>query len=119
MAEMRCFEDLDAFGAETVDELEDLAQDLFHRLIEPLGSNLDDPNRGLGIEEMLSGPVDSGLKTRIEEELRKDPRVTAALALITEIETGRFRIEIRVQPDEGELGFALESDASGAVRRVA
>jgi phage baseplate assembly protein W len=118
MAELRCFDDLDEFGAETIDELEDLEQDLYHRLIEPRGSNLDDPDRGLGIEDMLSGAVDPGLKQRIEAELRKDERVTAVAASITEIETGSFRIDIEIEANEEELGLTLETDASGAVRRV-
>jgi phage baseplate assembly protein W len=118
MAELRCYDDLDQFGAETVDELEDLAQDLYHRLIEPRGSNLDDPDRGLGIEDALNGPLDPALKQRIEAELRKDVRVTAVAAAITEIETGSFRIEIEVEANEKELKLVLESDASGSVRRV-
>jgi len=119
MPELRCYEDMDPFAAETADALEDLAQDLYHRLIEPPGSNLDDPNRGLGIEDALSGPVDSGLKQRIEAELRKDVRVTAVAATITQLDTSNFRIEIAIEADEEELGLVLESDASGSVRRVA
>ncbi len=67
---------------------------------------------------MLSGPVDSGLKKRIEVELLKDERVLAVSASITEIGTGSFRIEIAVEANEGELALILESDAAGNVRRV-
>ena len=55
--EIRCFEDMDQFGSETVDELENLAQDLYHRLIEDPGSNLDDPSRGMGLLNVLSAGV--------------------------------------------------------------
>jgi phage baseplate assembly protein W len=119
MADLRCFDDLDAFGAETSDALEELEQDLYHRLIEPRGSNLDDPDRGLGIEDMLSGEVDPGLKQRIEAELRKDERVTAVSASITEIATGSFRIEVHIEANEEVLGLVLETDAAGGIRRAA
>lgn len=116
--EIRAFDDVDRFGAETEDELENLEQDLFHRLIEPRGSNIDDPDRGLGLEDMLSGPVDSRLKKKIEVELLKDERVTAVTAEITEIEEGSFRIEISVEANEKEINLVLFSDAGGNVRRV-
>lgn len=118
MPEIRCYDDMDQFGGETVDELEDLEQDLYHRLIEPRGSNLDDPERGLGIEDMLSGALDGTLKHKIEDELSKDPRVRGAAASITEIETGSFRIEIVVAVDEGELKLLLDTNPDGTVRRV-
>ncbi len=67
---------------------------------------------------MLSGPVDSAWKRKIEVELLKDERVLAVSASITEIETGSFRVEIEIEADEGELALVLESDAAGNVRRV-
>lgn len=118
MAEIRCFEDMDQFGGETVDELEDLTQDLYHRLIEPRGSNIDDPERGLGIEEMLSGAIDGSLKSKIEIELARDPRVVAVAAAITEIEAGSYRVAIDVAVDEGELGLVLDINPDGTVRRT-
>lgn len=119
MSELRCYEDLDSFGAETTDELEDLAQDLYHRLIEERGSNIDDPDRGLGIEDLLSGVLDPSLKYLVEHELRRDVRVEAVEATLTEGSTvGSYRIDIKVQANEEALGFALESDAAGNVRRV-
>lgn len=109
---------MDQFGAETSDAFEDLVQDCYHRLIEPPGSNLDDPDRGLGIEDALSGPLDPTLTTRIERELEKDERVERVSASITEIEAGGFSVEVSIVADEKELGLVLESDASGVVRRV-
>lgn len=118
MAELRCFDDVDSFGAETLDELEDLSQDLYHRLIERRGANLDDPDRGLGIEDMLSGTVSSELKNEIESELLKDPRVSLARASIASIDDGGVRIEIAIEIEEDEINLVLESDASGNVVRV-
>jgi hypothetical protein len=118
MPEIRCYDDVDQFGAETVDEYEELLQDCYHRLIEEPGSNIDDPDRGLGIEDMLSGPLDPLLKQRIEAELRKDERVSSSAATITEIEAGSFRIEIQIEVDESVVGLVLETDAAGSIRRV-
>ncbi|MBX3218923.1 MAG: hypothetical protein KF795_00305 [Labilithrix sp.] len=119
MRELRCFDDASPFGAETADELEELAQDLYHRLIEPRGANIDDPDRGLGIEDMLSGELDPSLTRRIEAELQKDERVTLVAATIAEIEEGSFRIDIQIEADDDELGLTLEYDAAGVLRRVA
>jgi hypothetical protein len=118
--EIRCFDDMDPYGAEVSDAFEDLVQDCYHRLIEPPGSNIDDPARGLGLEDMLSGPIDSisGLKKKIENELEKDDRVTSAAATITEIDSNSFRIDIRIVADEQVLGLVLQSDAAGNVIRV-
>lgn len=118
MADMRCYDDADPFGAECLDPLEELEQDLYHRLIEPRGANLDDPGRGLGIEDMLSGPFDSGLKRDIESELRNDPRVNAVEASLTELSDGAVRIEIRVEANEGVIGMTLQSDGAGNIVRV-
>lgn len=118
MADLRCFDDLDQFGAEAKDELEELLQDLYHRLIEPRGSNLDDIGRGLGLEDALSGTVDASLKQRIEAELRNDDRVDAVTAVITEYQAGFFRIEIEVEVNGELAGLVVESDGAGGVRRV-
>lgn len=116
--ELVAFEDLSEFGEETTDELEALAQDLYHRLIEPPGSNLDDADRGLGLEDALSGPIDPALRQRIEDEVRKDERVTNAKCDLTEIASGSYRIVITVEVDESEIDLTLETDADGFIRRV-
>lgn len=122
--ELRCFDDLDAFGAETDDELENLSQDLYHRLIEPPGSNLDDPDRGLGLPGQLSGSLDPFLARKIEAEMRKDPRVNAASAAITDISTSdqrgaQLQINIQVEINEDQVGIVLQVDANGVITRIA
>jgi hypothetical protein len=115
------FDDLSTFGEETTSPIQELEQDLYHRLIETPGSNLDDPNRGLGIEDALSGPVSRGLGPSIEAEFRKDKRVLNVRAVVTQVTSGsnagqEFRIEIDVECDEGELGMKLTFDALGLRR---
>lgn len=111
-----CFDDVDNFAAEYNDPVAELEQDLYHRLLEPRGSNIDDPDRGLGLEDALSGVLDPNLKNRIEAELRKDDRVIAAVATITALDaTGaRYRIDIDIQPS-GEIVLLLDGQG---VRRV-
>lgn len=117
MADALCYDDLDEFGGELDDPLEELAQDLYHRIVEPYGSNIDDEDRGLGIEGRLSGVVDASLKTDIETELSKDDRVQAVRATISKTADGEYRIDIEIKANERTLGIALEGDAGG-VRRV-
>lgn len=117
------FDDLDTFGAECATPLAELEQDLYHRLIEPAGSNIDDRARGLGIEDALSGPYDSALAGRIEAEIRKDVRVSTVRATILDLSAesnagASFRVLIEVQADEGELGMNLTFDSLG-LRRTA
>lgn len=114
-----CFDDLDAFGTELDDPVEELQQDLFHRLIEKPGENPDDSDRGVGINAMLSGVVDGSLKHRIEADFVKDDRVTACNATITEVASGQtgsqFRIDIEIQP-EGSISILLDPVTGTAAR---
>lgn len=121
--ELRCFDDLDMFGAETTDDLENLAQDVYHRLIEPPGSNLDDKTRGLGLPGMLSGVFDPSLPQKIEAEIRKDPRVTAVAATITDVSVSdqsgaQLQIDIEVEVDQDKVGIVLQTDSAGNITRV-
>jgi phage baseplate assembly protein W len=118
MPDLRAYDDLDAFAEETIDELEDLEQDLAHRLIEPRGANLDDPDRGLGIEDRLGGVVDPTLAQDIEDEFRKDERVSAVSARVSELDAGKFSIEIQVAVNEEEINLRFETDASGNLFRA-
>jgi len=124
--EIDCFDDIALLGGELTDPLDELAQDLYHRLIETPGSNPDDPDAGLGIEDALSG-VGGGtaLGHRIEAELQKDSRVDACQAVVTSDGDGAFGISIAVQPNAEELGadaatldLELSVDRDG-VRRAA
>lgn len=120
MVDGLCFEDLDLGGQEIDDPLAELEQDIFHRLIERPGENIDDPDRGVGLLDALSGPIDNDLARRIEADLHKDSRISAVRAVISAIEggVGQYRIQVFVVVDEQELAIELESDGAGGVRRV-
>lgn len=104
--DLRCWDDLDAFGDELTDPLEQLEQDNYHRLITPPGQNIDDPDFGIGLPRMLSGNTHDlqSLGARIEAELRKDSRNAEVRALITPLERGVYDIAIRIVPDPEEVG---------------
>lgn len=118
-----CLDDIDLFGAELDDPLAELAQDLYHRLIEAPGSNLDDPARGYGLEGRLSAAGTgqseaTAIEHGIEAEFRKDDRVLDVRASLSSPAAGEYRVDIQIMADEGKLGIVLVKDGSG-VRRIA
>ena len=82
--DMVCELDCDPLGAETTSDLQSLIQDVMHILMEDLGSNLDDPNRGVGIYRYLSGTQNDfrNLIATIESQLSSDPRIDSVSAQI-------------------------------------
>ena len=123
MADALCIDDLDLFGTELNDPLQELAQDLYHRIIEAPGSNLDDPARGYGLAGRLSGAGRSSdlltsIRHGIEAELRKDDRVLDVRATVESPATGEYEVTVEIVANEGVLGIKLEADGNG-VRRVA
>ncbi|HEY1956052.1 MAG TPA: hypothetical protein VGH28_10570 [Polyangiaceae bacterium] len=124
--ELLCLDDVDPYARELSDPLTELEQDLFHRLLEDPDSNLDaiamGEQRGLGLEDLLSTPLDPNLAHLIKAECELDDRVTAASALITEQRNGNgpstVTINITVDVDVDGLnaeGYAITivRDASG------
>lgn len=104
--DLDCYDDLDELGGELTDPLDVLEQDNFHRLIEPPGSNIDDPAAGLGLPLLVSGSSNdiASLGPRIEGELLKDKRNQDVSALVLEVERGVYDITITIVPNAEELG---------------
>lgn len=116
MTDLLCTNDLDPMAAEIDDPVDELEQDFYHRLIEPYGSNLDDPDRGVGLEDMLSGVVDNSLASRIDAEGKKDDRIDSVSTIVTQTGPETYQITIEIQPTGALL---LEADvAAGTVRRI-
>ncbi len=113
-----CFDDLDEFGRDLDDPLEELWQDVVHMLFESFGTNADAPDRSIALEDALSGPLDPGLRHRIETKLTDDPRIDAAQATMTDEGNGITRIELKLQANQTELGVTLTFDGAGNVTRV-
>lgn len=107
--------DLDPFGAETTSDLQNLQQDISTLIIELFNSNLDDPNRGIGIETFLSANANqfSTLSGLIEAQVLQDDRVSACTVTTTQNGNGAYSIIIQVQV--GQTVLPLEYNwVSGA-----
>jgi hypothetical protein len=96
------------FADETESELEELEQDVYHVLIETLGSNLDDVTRGLGLDDVLSDDEANlaSVPGLAEHQVQLDDRVVAAKATLTQDEDGNPRLEVQIQPTDETLGTA-------------
>lgn len=112
-----CLDDLDAFGRETTSDLESLWQDIYHMLVEELGSNIDDTSRGIGVRQLLSGSTDAldKLSTRIDQGLQNDPRIDASTTTIEEKPDGGFRIAIQIQVGATVTGLEYSWSSAGGL----
>jgi hypothetical protein len=96
-----CLDDVDLFASETTSDLQNLLQDLYHLLVELPGSNPDDENRGIGIDQYLSG-TEAQLRTLpgvIEEQFTSDGRVTTCSARVQAQSSGPFPFIIAIDAE--------------------
>ena len=100
-----CDLDLDPFAAETTSDLQTLIQDVTHVLRELPGNNPDDIDAGVGVETYLNGTVDAfkTLPSKIEHQLLRDDRITAATATIAQQGDGTFTLSIVLNVANGVL----------------
>lgn len=109
MGDARCEEDLDEYGRELSDPIAELDQDLFHRLLEAEGENIDDEDRGCGLRDILSGKFDTeAVQQRIVADFKKDPRVDSVTVAIDEEDGDLFQLRIDVDAIGKELGIVAE-----------
>jgi hypothetical protein len=115
-----CGNDVDPLGQETTSDLQNLMQDIQHVLQQDLGSNLDDPNRGVGIYNYLSGTnIDlQSLAGNIKSNLIDDPRIDSVSVNVQAQSSGIYAYIIYV--DIGVSGTVLPlsfswSQATGLV----
>lgn len=113
MVDALCLDDLDANGRELDSPLDELWQDLYHRLLEAPGSNIDDPDRGVGLEDLLSAGFDPSagapsqlIAQRIRTDVLKDARVRDVQAFFT-WDGVTVSGTIEIVADEGVLGVTL------------
>ena len=112
-----CGDDLDLFGSETTSELDNLVQDVQHVLLETLGSNLDDPARGVGIFTYLSGTSDQllGLPGIIEAQLLQDDRIAQCVCTVT-LQSGddtMYDIVVQIAVDGNQVSLSFSWDSAG------
>lgn len=111
MVDLLCIDDVDEFGRELDDPMEELFQDVIHMTLESYGTNPDAPTRSLGADDMLSGegPTTEWL-ARCKTKLEEDPRIQAAAL---DWDEDANEVSMRLQADEGGLGVRLEFDDAG------
>lgn len=111
-----CFDDLDSAGRETTSDLQNLVQDTYHSLIEDPGSNIDAPDRGVGIYGMLSSGTANlqSVQRRIETGLLKDDRISTCQVSITPPTTPEAVYTIAITIGVGTIVLGLEFSFSAA-----
>ena len=113
-----CFDDMDENARELDDPLGELEQDVAHQLLESWGTNIDAPDRSIGLEDQLSANRLPNLKNYIEKKLLEDDRITAVQATITQVGAVTTQISLAIEANEDELGIVLQFDGAGNVVRV-
>ncbi len=109
-------DDLDPLGVETSSEAQNLSQDCYHWLLTRPGGNLDNEDRGVGVESYLGGTLESlnSLPGVIEADFLKDPRVQGCVATIQPQPNGGYLISVQLQAVVGVLQLLFGySQASG------
>jgi hypothetical protein len=79
-------DDIDPNGSETTSDLQSLTQDCYHVLWESLGANLDDPNRGVGVENALSNSSTDilAMPSNVDRQMELDTRVAKSVTTVTQ-----------------------------------
>jgi hypothetical protein len=99
--------DMDPFASETDDDLDELEQDIVHVIDQDLGSNPDDPTRGLGVGNSSSKALaqnPASITQAAENEVQKDDRVDSCSAMISvDASTGIVTLDLTIQVNDDIL----------------
>jgi hypothetical protein len=79
-------DDIDPNGSETTSDLQSLVQDCYHVLWETLGANLDDPTRGIGVENALSNSAQDilAMPSNVDRQIELDDRVAKSVTTVAQ-----------------------------------
>lgn len=115
-----CEFDLDPMGRETTSDLQTLRQDVLHVLLETAGSNIDDPNRGIGALNYLSGSVTdiAKLPAAIEQQLLQDDRIDTCDARLTLQQDGGYLLAITVGVNGAVVPLNYAYDAANGLTPI-
>jgi len=113
-----CVDDMDPYANETTSDLQNLIQDAYHVVLEDLGSNPDDPTRGFGLLNMLSGTLAdfmvgaSTLDAMLEQDTRIDSSSTTVVA--TGDPNVPYHLQITLVVDSSEVEMTVAVGPNGA-----
>jgi hypothetical protein len=100
--------DLDGLASQTSSDFQGLAQDIYHLFLEDLGSNPDDPTRGIGINNYLNGTSAqlAQLPGIAEAQLNADPggRITGAKVYLHEAGS-LWTIQVQISVSGAVIGL--------------
>lgn len=93
-------DDADPNGSETTSDLQALVQDCYHVLIQTLGANLDDPTRGIGVEEALSNSAADilAMPANVDRQMLLDPRVRTSTTTVTQTGPLSWSLQTTIEP---------------------
>lgn len=102
--DLLCFDDLSLDAMECSGPVEELEQDIYHRISTTKGQNIDDEDLGQSISDWLSQPItiDDAAKL-LEEEVEKDPRVARSTVSIVSDGDKGYVVSVEAETNEAEL----------------
>lgn len=112
-----CINDVDPYAAETTSDLQSLSQDVLHLLLEDLGSNPDDPDRGIGIMRYLSADQNTfaTLPATIDSQLGQDPRITGSHSTVAAQADGSYLLSIQISVSTGIVPLNFSITGGGVI----
>lgn len=110
--DLRWYDDLDVTGNDVANDTESLEQDCYHVIIEDPGSNLADPDSGLGVANALSGTADPALASLAEAQLAADERVGGVEASSGFDGAGKETLDVSIEanPDYVDTTDTIEME---------
>ena len=111
------FDDLDPFARETTSDFQTLQQDVYHRLLELPGSNLDDITLGIGVMQYLSGTATDAAKLPaiVDEQLQRDSRIDTCTSTLAQQADGSYLLAIQIQVDGSVIGLQYAYSSAGGL----
>jgi hypothetical protein len=115
--DLRWLDDMQIDAAETSGDEEELEQDVYHVIEQDYGTNIDDPERGLGIANMSSQALTTSTKqweTKSDTEVAKDDRCKRVTSTIEVSDDGSTWIRIEVESNEDVIDVNVPVPTAGS-----
>ena len=111
MSDFLCLEDLDPLCSE-VDARTAYIQDIYHVLFEDPGTNIDDRDRGLGMQNWLSSAYNEQWPAQVERECKRFDETKDAVCTIEIEKDGRMLVSIELTTDDEKIKLEVALDSA-------